>query len=262
MWRFASECCRSSTTKTDDGSIALCRGCVDLARHSGCYEPRVDRWRRTHLLRSGVPLTLLEDALQDADGRCDGAKTLWPAALLAARLLECTRVARGRCVVELGAGCGLPSLVCARTGATRVVATEHPTALRFLRENARLRSVRLPNSPSFLSFQEANVCTRWSLSLERACACALGVTVGRGERVRVSQCRDARARLGRRPRGRRARRRARRLRAPARARHRLHLQQRAARAPPRDSGRAARHRNRRRARGFRRSLDAERGAKI
>ena len=52
----------------------------------------------------------------------------------------CTVRPRGRSVVELGAGLGLPSLVCATVGgARRVVLTDYPDALQLdsLRHNVR-----------------------------------------------------------------------------------------------------------------------------
>jgi predicted nicotinamide N-methyase len=51
---------------------------------------------------------------------------LWPSAHVLAKYLWAGRegLIRGKSVIELGAGCGLPGLLCARAGATRVVLTD------------------------------------------------------------------------------------------------------------------------------------------
>jgi EEF1A N-terminal glycine/lysine methyltransferase len=53
---------------------------------------------------------------------------LWNAGRTVSDFLEenATSLVHGRCVLELGAGAGLPSLVCALKGAIRVVLTDYP----------------------------------------------------------------------------------------------------------------------------------------
>ena len=130
-WAFASDC-HGSSTHADDGSVALCRGGEDL-RHAGLWEPKAARWRRTVLVR-GTEVHALEDAADD-DG-CDGLRTLWPAALACTRLLETYVVdVSNKHVVELGAGCCVPSVSAAVLGAASVVATEMAASLAQLGEN-------------------------------------------------------------------------------------------------------------------------------
>lgn len=64
---------------------------------------------------------------------------LWNAGKIAASYLEenATDLVHGKTVLELGAGAGLPSLVCALKGARKVVATDYPDQelIRNLEEN-------------------------------------------------------------------------------------------------------------------------------
>ena len=132
QWRFASDLCACETV-ADDGSIALCRGGLDLLR-CGAYEALPDLWRRTVLVR-GVEVHALEDVPDDPEST-DGPRTLWPAAVAAARLLEgVADQIRGASFVELGAGSGLPSVAAVVLGAAAVVATEQPNAVAFLEWN-------------------------------------------------------------------------------------------------------------------------------
>ncbi len=61
---------------------------------------------------------------------------LWPAAMSLARLvLQAGPALRGRRVIELGCGLGLPGLVAAWCGATVLFTDRSPDALRFTRRN-------------------------------------------------------------------------------------------------------------------------------
>ena len=132
QWRFGSDCSACATV-ADDGSVALCRGGDDL-RRCGAYEPTVDCWRRAVLVR-GVEICALEDVADDP-ASTDGPKTLWPAAVAAARALEALGAElAGQAFLELGAGSGLPSVAAAVLGARPVVATEQPNAVAFLATN-------------------------------------------------------------------------------------------------------------------------------
>jgi predicted nicotinamide N-methyase len=67
---------------------------------------------------------------------------LWPAGLALARALD-GRSLRGRRVLELGCGLGLPSLIAARAGA-QVLATDWaPEALELLQHNAARNDIEL-----------------------------------------------------------------------------------------------------------------------
>jgi predicted nicotinamide N-methyase len=48
----------------------------------------------------------------------------WPCAILLASFLSASKVAEGKVVVELGAGCGLPSIIAALSGAKHCHITE------------------------------------------------------------------------------------------------------------------------------------------
>ena len=131
-WAFASDC-HASSTSADDGSIALCRGGEDLGK-AGLWEAKAARWRRTVLI-NGCEVHALEDAADDDDG-CDGLRTLWPAALACARLLEDGVVdVQNKAILELGAGCCVPAVAAAILGASSVVATEMQPSMAQLGEN-------------------------------------------------------------------------------------------------------------------------------
>ena len=131
-WQFASDC-HASSTSADDGSIALCRGGEDLGK-AGLWEAKAARWRRTVLI-NGCEVHALEDAADDDDG-CDGLRTLWPAALACARLLEDGVVdVQNKAIIELGGGCCVPAVAAAILGAASVVATEMQASMAQLGEN-------------------------------------------------------------------------------------------------------------------------------
>lgn len=98
--------------------------------------------------------------LQDVVGAGPGG-ALWDASLVLAQHVATSLGAeplRGARVVELGAGCGLPSLVAARLGAS-VVLTDRPRALPLLRLNCSTNAV------------VAEVCElEWGRALPVACA--------------------------------------------------------------------------------------------
>lgn len=85
---------------------------------------------------------------------------LWPSALaLAKYILEPAHCLRGKHIIELGCGLGLPSLVAAGQGA-RVLATDfHPHNEKFLKRNIDLNTI------SHISYQVLN----WALPPENAC---------------------------------------------------------------------------------------------
>ena len=76
------------------------------------------------------------------DGRDATARWVWDgAAPMAEFLCEHPERVRGKTVVELGAGPGLPGIVAARLGAARVVLTDLPGELELLKENAAKNGV-------------------------------------------------------------------------------------------------------------------------
>ena len=138
-WHFADDV-TASETRVDDGAVARCRGGGDLSA-SGAYEPGVGRWRRYAVARNGVAIYALEDVPDDAEST-DGPRTLWPSALACCRLLGDLGV-RGRRVLELGAGSGLPAHAASVLGAVSVCASEQASGLAFLAENALANGARV-----------------------------------------------------------------------------------------------------------------------
>ena len=84
---------------------------------------------------NGCEVHALEDAADDDDG-CDGLRTLWPASIACARLLEDGVVdVRDKTILELGAGCCVPAVSSAILGASSVIATEMQASMAQLGEN-------------------------------------------------------------------------------------------------------------------------------
>jgi len=132
--------------------------------------------RRTRELCGGVIVELdvvasldaAVDALCDEVGRSlDNAEalrllpyfgTLWPAGrALAAHLGERPAQVRGRRVIEIGCGLGLPALVAARLGAHVLASDAHPDVLALLRRNAALNDVVITYRPGDVADPDALV---------------------------------------------------------------------------------------------------------
>ena len=56
----------------------------------------------------------------------------WPCAILLGAYVSLTDVCKGRSVIELGAGCGIPSIVAALSGARKCLLTERATEAKTL----------------------------------------------------------------------------------------------------------------------------------
>ncbi|WAS99462.1 class I SAM-dependent methyltransferase [Nannocystis punicea] len=132
--------------------------------------------RRTRELCGGVVVELdvvasldaAIDALCDEVGRSmDDAEalrlvpyfgTLWPAGrALAAHLGERPALVRGRRVIEVGCGLGLPALVAARLGAHVLACDAHPDVLALLRRNAALNDAVIAYHPGDVADPDALV---------------------------------------------------------------------------------------------------------
>ena len=84
-------------------------------------------------------VTVRQDLEFRGEGRDATARLCWDAAFPMAQFLcEHAESVRGRDVVELGAGPGLPGLVAAKLGASRVTLTDLPSELELLRTNVSL----------------------------------------------------------------------------------------------------------------------------
>ncbi|MDC0673131.1 class I SAM-dependent methyltransferase [Nannocystis radixulma] len=108
------------------------------------------------------------DALCDEVGRSlDDAEalrlvpyfgTLWAAGrALAAHIGERPALVRGRRVIEVGCGIGLPALVAARLGAHVLACDAHPDVLALLRRNAALNDVVIAYHPGDVADPDALV---------------------------------------------------------------------------------------------------------
>ena len=90
------------------------------------------------------------------DGRDATARWVWDgAAPMAQFLCEHPERVRGKTVVELGAGPGLPGIVAARLGAARVVLTDLPGELELLRSNAAKNGVEATASAAACAWGDA-----------------------------------------------------------------------------------------------------------
>lgn len=82
--------------------------------------------------------------------------TVWPAGrALAAHIAERPALVRGRRVIEVGCGLGLPALVAARLGAHVLACDAHPDAAALLRHNAALNDVVVAYHAGDLAHPEA-----------------------------------------------------------------------------------------------------------
>ena len=84
-------------------------------------------------------VTVRQDLGLAGEDRDATARLCWDAAFPMAQFLcENPTLVKGRDVVELGAGPGLPGVVAAKLGASRVTLTDLPSELELLRTNASL----------------------------------------------------------------------------------------------------------------------------
>lgn len=84
-------------------------------------------------------VTVRQDLGLAGEDRDATARLCWDAAFPMAQFLcENPTLVKGRDVVELGAGPGLPGIVAAKLGASRVTLTDLPSELELLRTNASL----------------------------------------------------------------------------------------------------------------------------
>lgn len=74
---------------------------------------------------------------------------VWPGVLLMADVLCCLpALFNKKRVLELGAGCGLPSIICAKLGAAQVVISDYPDADVL---SSIEQTINLNNTPSFVT---------------------------------------------------------------------------------------------------------------
>ena len=113
--------------RTNAGDVALHEYRVMLGGHAFA------------ILHTGAVLTPDDEQRLASDGETQWAYglVLWPSAIaLAHEIAERADEARGRRVLELGAGIGLPGIVAASLGASVVQTDRHPAALSLCRLNA------------------------------------------------------------------------------------------------------------------------------
>eukprot|EP00667_Euglena_gracilis_P013346 EG_transcript_13762 len=118
-----------------EGLITSLQSLLDLGRAYAPLDCRERQWQCSG--DSRLRVAVFEDVL-NADW--NGERILWPGALALSRAIEVDgrlrrKVGAAGRALELGAGCGLVSLVCAAMGCQRVFATEHPSMVPWLRTN-------------------------------------------------------------------------------------------------------------------------------
>ncbi|OQN95638.1 hypothetical protein B0A48_18237 [Cryoendolithus antarcticus] len=112
------------STSDDDGENGL--GGSDLFKEpDGFYEPEKQPTFASHRLTRGDELTLRLVGHNPLWGH-----HLWNAGRTLATYLEdnAATLVESKCVLELGAGAGLPSIICAMLGAKQVIVTDYPDA--------------------------------------------------------------------------------------------------------------------------------------
>lgn len=118
------------------------QGCCawPLQRTRVSLVPEIELW----LLAPGVDVERACADLAELDPPPFWAMCWAGGQVLARYLIDHPAEVRGRCVVDLGAGCGVVAIAAARAGARRVVAVDvDPTALCAARANARLNGVAI-----------------------------------------------------------------------------------------------------------------------
>ncbi|KAF2746252.1 hypothetical protein M011DRAFT_478246 [Sporormia fimetaria CBS 119925] len=128
---------------SEDGGLGL------FQEPSDFYQPEKEATYASHQLLSGQDLKIRLVGHNPLWGHY-----LWNAGRTIAHYVEqhASDMVRGKMVLELGAGGGLPSLVCALSGAARVVVTDYPDAdlienLRYNIDNCKL----LPQSSKIVA---------------------------------------------------------------------------------------------------------------
>jgi predicted nicotinamide N-methyase len=136
LWCFETECVLWSRGLTPLQSTATYLSGAESLRKEGVYWSAVNKWKRLYLTRNGISLVLVEDVPEAGGQNC-----IWTAGLVMAQYLEynssVASYIRNKRLLELGAGCGLTSLVASVLGAT-VFATEQDTCMPYLKFNLSL----------------------------------------------------------------------------------------------------------------------------
>lgn len=161
-WVFSRDCSQlsSSLNSVDVQSVANCsmtlNGLSSILK-AGLYCSGIQRWRRNYVTRSSkVVISVLEDVPD-----CGGQQCIWMASLAMTSFLEgvffrsivysdsswmqnlqSLRSSSLSCrILELGAGCGLPSMLCKLVlPEAQVIATEQRSCISYLNSNLHLNA--------------------------------------------------------------------------------------------------------------------------
>ena len=137
-WHFLDTAVQWSSDAGCVSRVAFHLSSLKELRAEGHYCPQLKQWKRMFLTKCGIAILLVEDVPEAGGQNC-----IWGAGLVMARYLEHQAShlnLANSSILELGAGCGLTSMVAALLGA-RVFATEQTSCIPYLSQNIALNNI-------------------------------------------------------------------------------------------------------------------------
>jgi predicted nicotinamide N-methyase len=134
-WCFTSDAVSWSKGLTPLRSTATILSNLKCLSREGAYWSVHNKWKRVYITRCGVAITVVEDVPESGGQNC-----IWAAGIVMARFIEHPTQAiifRNARVLELGAGCGLTSMVASIVGA-HIFTTEQDSCMPYLQYNLNL----------------------------------------------------------------------------------------------------------------------------
>lgn len=137
-WHFSDTAVQWSSDSGCLSRVAFHLSSLKELRGEGHYCPKLKQWKRMYLTKCGIAILLVEDVPEAGGQNC-----IWGAGIVMARYLEHRALQLNLAnisILELGAGCGLTSMVAALLGA-RVFATEQTSCMPYLSQNITLNDI-------------------------------------------------------------------------------------------------------------------------